>query len=118
MKTKKAYYKVDLKNQIITIDDEVKPTPSDKSDVEMYLKAGYMIKHKSIKRANVAKERAKKNNITDAEIIEALKKDKDEKALNKYIEIKKGQGKGTGFFAAKSWYLKEYKKEKENNTEE
>ena len=23
-------------------------------------------------------------------------------------EIKKGEGKGTGFFAAKSWYIKEY----------
>lgn len=106
MATKKAYYKVDVKNKLITIDDEVKPTPSDKNDVEMYVNAGYMIKHKSAKRAKVAKERAKKYNYTDADILKAL--ENDDKGLKKYIEIKKGEGKGTGFFAAKSWYIKEY----------
>jgi hypothetical protein len=65
-KPKKKYYKLSertLKDgkikKYITIDDSVKPTQADKNDVEMYIKCGYEIRHKSQQRAENARKRAK-----------------------------------------------------------
>ena len=58
------------------------------------------------KRAKAAAKRA--DSLTDAAIKEALKDDK--KALAEYEAIKKQQGKGGGFFAAKKWYKENYQK--------
>lgn len=115
MATKKPYYKLDTKKKTITIDDEVKPSDRELQDVATYVSAGYIIKHKSEARSLKAKERARKNKYKNEEILEALKD--DAKAKETYEEIKNGKGKGTGFFAAKSWYV-DYKNKKEKEAEE
>lgn len=101
-------YKVDPEKKTITIDDTVKATAAEEKDIDRYVAAGYIIKHKSQKRAKQAAERAAKDTLTDEAIQKALAN--DEKGLKKYLEIKGGKGKGTGFFAAKKWYKDTYKK--------
>lgn len=98
-KTKKAY-RVDLEKKIITIDDGVKATAAEEKDIAMYVAAGYKIRHKSVKRAKNAAERAAKDNLKDKDILEALKGDKEN--LAEYEKIKKEEG----FFKARSWYKK------------
>ena len=100
-------YTINPDKKIITINDSVKPTAADDKDIALYVSAGYIIRHKSEKRAKVATKRA--DNLNDATIKEALKG--DQKALETYEAIKKQTGKGGGFFAAKKWY-KEYIKDK------
>ena len=100
-------YTINPDKKIITINDAVKPTAADDKDIALYVSAGYIIRHKSEKRAKVATKRA--DNLNDATIKEALKG--DQKALETYEAIKKQTGKGGGFFAAKKWY-KEYIKDK------
>ena len=60
----KKYYKLSerrLKNgetkKVITIDDTVKPTKRDLEDVKVYVYGGYIIAHKSQKRAEAARKR-------------------------------------------------------------
>ena len=101
-------YKVDPEKKTITIDDTVKATAAEEKDIDRYVAAGYIIKHKSQKRAKQAAERAAKDTLTDEAIQKALAN--DEKGLKKYLEIKGGKGKGTGFFAAKKWYKDTYNK--------
>lgn len=101
-----AYYKVDVKRKFIIIDDTIKSTAAEEKDIDRYVAAGYIIKHKSQARAKKAIERASKDNLTNEIIMKNLAN--DEEAKKKYEEIKKGKGKGKGFFAAKKWYL-EYK---------
>ena len=101
-------YKVDAEKKIITIDDTVKATAAEEKDIDRYVAAGYIIKHKSQKRAKQAAARAKEDKLTDKDILEALKADKE--GLEKYKAIKAGKGKGTGFFAAKKWYKDNYQK--------
>ncbi len=61
----KNYYRITerkLKNGIkhyIYIDDSVKATEQDLRDIEMYMRIGYILKHKSQERAEKARERAK-----------------------------------------------------------
>lgn len=98
-------YTVKADKKIIIIDDSVKATAADDKDISMYVAAGYVIRHKSVKRAKAAAKRA--DSLTDAAIKEALKDNK--KALEEYEAIKKQQGKGGGFFAAKKWYRENYK---------
>ena len=100
-------YTINPDKKIITINDAVKPTVADDKDIALYVSAGYIIRHKSAKRAKVAAKRA--DSLNDAVIKEALKDDK--KGLETYETIKKQSGKGGGFFAAKKWY-KEYSKDK------
>lgn len=102
-------YTVNTKNRIITINDSVKATAIDEKDITMYVSAGYIIRHKSEERSKAASKRA--DNLKDEEIREALKDNKE--ALTKYDSIKNKKGKGGGFFAAKSWYKKEYLNKKE-----
>ncbi len=99
-------YTVKPDKKIIIIDDSVKATAADDKDIAMYVAAGYIIKHKSIKRAKAAAQRA--DSLTDAAIKEALKDNKE--ALEEYLAIKKQQGKGGGFFAAKKWYKENFQK--------
>ena len=101
-------YKVDAAKKTITIDDSVKATAAEEKDIDRYVAAGYIIKHKSQKRAKQAAARAAEDKLTDAAIQEALKN--DAAGLKKYLEIKGGKGKGTGFFAAKKWYKDTYNK--------
>ena len=65
---KKKYYKLSertLKSgaikRTITVDDEVKPTDRDLADVRMYIQCGYVLAHKSKKRAEAARKRIKEN---------------------------------------------------------
>jgi 3-dehydroquinate synthetase len=78
----KKYYKLSertLKSgaikRVITIDDSVKPTDRDKADVRMYVECGYTIAHKSEKRSEAAKKRAKETGF-------GKKKDKEAKNEN------------------------------------
>lgn len=57
----KKYFKLNQKNNTITIDTTVKPTAAEKDVVEMYIKAGYVVRFKSEARAKAARERAEKN---------------------------------------------------------
>lgn len=100
-------YTLNPEKKTITINDSVKPTAADNKDIGLYVAAGYIIRHKSAKRAKVAAKRA--DSLNDGTIKEALKG--DQKALETYEAIKKQTGKGGGFFAAKKWY-KEYIKDK------
>lgn len=100
-KMNRKYYTVNAEKKKITIDDSVKPTQQDKDDVQMYVTAGYIIRHKSEKRSSAVASRS--SSITNEEIQASLKGDK--KNYEQYLSIKSGKGKGTGFFAAKSFYL-------------
>ena len=95
-------YKVDAVKKIVTIDDSVKATAAEEKDIDRYVAAGYIIKHKSQKRAKQAAERAAADSLSNEEILAALKDNKE--ATKQYMAIMKGKGKGTGFFAAKKWY--------------
>ena len=101
-------YKVDAEKKIITIDDTVKATAAEEKDIDRYVAAGYIIKHKSQKRAKQAAVRAAKDTLTDEALKTAVKDDAE--GLKKYETITAGKGKGTGFFAAKKWYKDTYKK--------
>ena len=54
------YYRVNTDNKTITINDKVKPSATEEKDVQLYLSAGYKLRHKSEARAEKARERAKK----------------------------------------------------------
>ena len=99
-------YTVKADKKIIIIDDSVKATAADNKDIAMYVAAGYVIRHKSVKRSEAASERA--DGLKDEAIKAALKDDK--KALEEYEAIKKRKGKGGGFFAAKKWYKENFQK--------
>lgn len=105
----KKYYTINQEKKQITVDSSVKVTQQDKDEIQMYIMAGYIIRHKSEKRSKSVAKRS--TNISDEEIKEALKEDKEN--LEIYLKIKGGKGKGTGFFAAKSFYINLIK-EKEN----
>lgn len=109
MATVKKYYKQDAEKFVVTIDPNIKATKADKDIVAALVAGGYKLRIKSEKRAENAKIRANKDiTLNDEAIKEALKGDK--KALAEYEAIKKGKGKGCGFFAAKSWYKENYLK--------
>lgn len=55
------YYKLNKEKKTITIDDKITPTAADEKDVQRYVTAGYIIRHKSEARAKAAKARAEKN---------------------------------------------------------
>ena len=57
----KKYYKLNTERKTITIVDTVKPTKADETDIALYIKCGYVLRHKSQKRAELARERAKTN---------------------------------------------------------
>lgn len=95
---------VDSEKKVITLNDKEKPTARDDFEIDRYLKAGYTIRWKSIKRTEKAKERAEKKDSVET-IIKKLEEFPDLK--EKFEEIKKGKDKGHGVFAAKSWYEKE-----------
>ena len=82
-------YKVDAAKKIVVIDDSVKATAAEEKDIDRYVMAGYIIKHKSQTRARQAAARAAKDTLTDAAIQEAL--NNDQKGLEKYLEIKGGK---------------------------
>lgn len=133
-KEQKAY-RVDTSKKVITIDDSVKPNAKEKKDIQMYLEAGYKLRHKSVLKSNQAKERAK-SQITNEAIIKELAK--DEASATKYLElVKEAQKNKTklgaeaikdlakkdgllvkyhekksaeGFFSARKWYKEEKEK--------
>lgn len=96
-----AAYKLNTEKKTITIDDSVKATAAEEKDIALYVAAGYVIKHKSKKRAANAAKRA--DGLSNADIEKALAGNKE--ALAEYKKIKAAKGKGGGFFAAKKWYL-------------
>lgn len=97
-------YTIKADKKIIIIDDSVKATAADDKDISMYVAAGYVIRHKSVKRAKAAAKRS--DSLKDADIKEALKDDK--KGLAQYEAIKRKREGGGGFFAAKKWYKENY----------
>ena len=100
------YYKVNTKTKVITINDKAKKTINDDNEICWYIQAGYTVKHKNQSLAKATSNRMKSANLPiDEEITKKLKSNKT--LLEKYNAIKTGKGKGTGFFAARAWYLKE-----------
>lgn len=55
------YYKINKNSKTITIDRSVKPTVADKEEIQLYIAGGYILRHKSEKRAAAARERVKAN---------------------------------------------------------
>lgn len=110
MADKKPYLTVNYTAKTFTINDAEKPTAQDEQDIARYLSAGYKMRHKSVKRT----ENATKNALTDEQIQEALKGNKE--ALAEYTRIKEDKTKGAdgkrvgGFFKAKAWYVANYAK--------
>lgn len=84
---KVPYIVVNYKAKTFTINDAVKASEQDKEDIVTYLQAGFKMRHKSAKRTEQAKNKA----VSDKEIKEALKNNKE--ALVKYEEIKKNKEK-------------------------
>ena len=103
-------YKVDAAKKTITIDDNVKATAAEEKDIDRYVAAGYIIKHKSQKRAKQAKDRAAKDKMKDADIQKALTDmgEAGKAILDEYLAKKKD--KDQGFFAAKKYYKEEMEK--------
>ena len=98
------YYEQNVEKKIVTIDLAVEPTPAEQHIVNLLIAAGYKLVPKSEKRAKTAKARADKETIQHIEDMD-IKKLTD--AQKKELEAKlKGKGKGTGFFAARSFYKK------------
>lgn len=110
---KKAYYTVNKKEHVVTIDTSVTPTKEDEKEVNLLVSlGGYDMRFKSKARAAAMKAKSTDGLNADA-IKEALKNDKA--ALKKFDDIIHGAKTGVtnadgkkGFFAAKKWYLKEY----------
>ena len=111
----KKYFTINNKDgkHIITVDTTVKPQKGDEEAVALYVKMGYKMRIKSQARAEKMKKQA--DGLDAKAIKEALKGDKE--ALKKFDDIIHGKKTGVtnaegkvGFFAAKKWYLKEYKK--------
>lgn len=114
-KKRAAYFSIDENKKVITLDMNVQPTSKEDKFVDKLIKSGaYTVKMKSEAKAKQMKARAK-DLPTDKAILEALAG--DEKNLAMYKAIKKMKdatesynGKN-GFFAARSWYMNEVKKE-------
>lgn len=110
-KKKVPYLTVNYKTMSFTINDAVAPTKQDNEDIERYLRAGYKMRHKSVKRTEQAKGKA----LTNEAIREALKDNKE--ALAQYEAIKADKSKTAdgkragGFFKAKAWYVDWLKKQ-------
>lgn len=112
-KKEKKYYTIDQEKHIVTVDTTVKPGKGDEEAVFLYVKMGYSMRIKSQDRAEIMKKKA--DGLDAKKIKDALKDDKE--ALKKFEDIIHGKKTGvtnedgkTGFFAAKKWYKKEYKK--------
>lgn len=105
MADKKPYLTVNYDAMTFTVNDAEKPTAQDEADIARFLRAGFKMRHKSVKRT----ENATKNALTDEVILEALKDNAE--ALAKYNAIKADKSKNAegkrngGFFKAKAWYV-------------
>ena len=100
MSMEKKYFTQNPKTKTVIVDMKVKPTAADEKMVEMLLKAGYVLRMK--------KEANENTKITNADITEALKNDKE--AITTYEKKKKEHG----FFGARKWYIENYLNKKEN----
>lgn len=100
MNMEKKYFTQNAKTKTVTVDMKVNPTAADEKMVEMLLKAGYVLRMK--------KEANENTKITNVDITEALKNDKE--AITTYEKKKKEHG----FFGARKWYIENYLNKKEN----
>lgn len=104
MADKKPYLTVNYDAMTFTVNDAEKPTAQDEADIARFLRAGFKMRHKSIKRT----ENATKKALKDEDILKALKDNTE--ALEKYKAIKADTSKSAdgkrngGFFKAKAWY--------------
>lgn len=98
----KKAYSIDVTNKIITIDDTVKRKQSDTDDIQFYINAGYVIRHKSKARSEAAKGRS--DSLTADQIRKELASDKP--ALTQFETLLVAKG----FFSAKK-YFKVWKSE-------
>jgi hypothetical protein len=103
-KAAKKYYTQNVAKKLVTIDLSVKPTEAEQQIVNMLIAAGYKVVSKSEARAKKAKARAAEETIRHIEDMDMKKLSNEQK---QEFEAKlKGSGKGTGFFAARSYYKK------------
>ena len=68
----------------------------------MLIAAGYKLAVKSQERSNEAKKRAAKETVKKLSDMDMSKLSDEQKA--EFTSILKGSGKGTGFFAARTFY--------------
>ena len=104
MATQKAY-RLDTKKKIVVLNDEVKLTDIEQADIDMYVRNGWILKHKSVAKSVKAKETAAETAVYTKEYIRK-ELEKDEAKLAQFEAILKGKGKGHGWFAAKAWFIK------------
>lgn len=100
----KKYYTQNTSKMTVTVDFSVKPTAAEESIVKMLVAAGYKLVAKSEARTAKAKANAAKETIRSTKDIDLTKLTKEQQ--EEYKAILKGSGKGTGFFAARSYYKK------------
>lgn len=110
-KKKQKYFEIDEQKKVITLDMSVKPSAADEKFVGILIASGaYKVRQKSAEKAKQMKARAKEL-PTDKAILEALAKDEKNLAMYKAIkqvkDAKESYNGKNGFFAARSWYLKE-----------
>jgi glucan-binding YG repeat protein len=103
-KAAKKYFTQNVDKKTVTIDLTVKPTDAEQQLVNMLIAAGYKLVSKSEARAKTAKARASKETIRHIEDMDMKKLSAEQK--QELEAILKGSGKGTGFFAARSYYKK------------
>lgn len=103
-------FTVNTTTKTCTVDKRVPLSEMDKNLLSSYVAGGYVIKTKSIKKSNQAKERAEKQ-VSDKEILEALANNKDK--LKEYEELKSKKG----FFKARAWYKKNFLETEETKPE-
>ncbi len=93
-------YKLNRDKKTIVIDDSVKQTEADQKDIQLYVLAGYEIKHKSKAKSKQATKRA--DTITADDIRKELSADSEAlDTFNKLISEK-------GYFTARKFY-RDYK---------
>ena len=113
----KKYFTIDQKKQVITIDTTVKPQAGDKETIKLFVEMGYKMRIKSQRRAAIARERA--TGLTADEIRNELSSKTAKKKFDDIIAGRAQNAEGkTGFFAAKKWYLTEYKQQKKAENKE
>ena len=99
-----AYYTQDIERKVVTIDATQEPTAMEEHVVKLLIAAGYKVVIKSETRSKRAKAAAAKETIKTKDDFDLSKLSKEQK--EELESILKGSGKGTGFFAARSYYKK------------
>lgn len=114
-KKKQKYFEIDEQKKVITLDMSVKPSAADEKFVGILIASGaYKVRQKSAEKAKQMKARAKEWLLKE-DIQKALANDAENlakfEAICKVKDATESYNGKNGFFAARSWYMNEVKKE-------